>query len=90
MLWHFLLIHDDLGARVGKAIRLSAADVRHLEPLAGQVLTTEDQARLKKLGSNSDSIDASKWGKWTGSVANERATAEQVLGGMREVPAAAK
>ena len=90
MLWHFLLIHDDLGTRVGKAIRLSAADVRHLEPLPGQVLTAEDQARLKKLGSNGDSIDASKWGKWTGSVANERATAEQVLGGMREVPAAAK
>ena len=55
MLWHFLLIHDDLGTRVGKAIRLSAADVRHLEPLPGQVLTAEDQARLKKLGSNGDS-----------------------------------
>jgi catalase len=90
MIWHFLLIHDDLGTRVGNAIRLSAADVRHLEPLPGQVLTAEDQARLKKLGGNGDAIDAAKWGRWTGSVANERATAEQVLGGMREVPAAAK
>jgi catalase len=90
MIWHFLLVHDDYGTRVGKAIRLSAADVRHLEPLPGQVLTAEDQARLKKLGSNGDTIDAAKWGKWTGSVANERATAVQVLGGMREVPAAAK
>jgi len=90
MIWHFLLVHDDFGARVGNAIRLSAAEVRHLEPLPGQVLTAEDQVRLKKLGSNGDATDAAKWGKWTGSVANERATARQVLDGMREVPAAAK
>jgi catalase len=90
MIWHFLLVHDDLGTRVGKAIRVSPADVRHLEPLPGQLLTAEDQARLKKLGSNGDAIDPARWGKWTGSVANERVTAEQVLGAMRETPAAAR
>jgi catalase len=90
MVWHFLLIHDDLGNRVGKAIGVSAADVRNLEPLAGQVLTAEDQRRRQKLGSNGDVIDPGTWGTWTGSVANEQATAEQVLGGMREVPAAAQ
>ena len=90
MVWHFLLIHDDLGTRVGKAIRVSASDVRRLEPLPGQVLTAEDQARLKQLGGNADSMDAARWGTWTGSVADDRATPEQVLGGMRETPASAR
>jgi catalase len=83
MLWHFFLVHDDYGTRVGKALGLSAADVKTLEPLAGQILTDEDQARLKKLGQNGDTLDPKPWGKWTGSVPNHRATAEDVLGGMR-------
>ena len=90
MVWHFLLIHDDYGNRVGKGIGVSAADVRRLEPLAGQVLTADDQSRRQKLGSNGDAIDAAKWGKMTGSVANQQSTAEQVLGGLRELSAAAK
>ena len=44
----------------------SANDVRHLAPLAGQVLTDDDQARLQKLGSNGDKIDPAAWGTWTG------------------------
>jgi catalase len=38
MLWHFFLIHDDYGTRVGEALGLTANDVRHLAPLAGQIL----------------------------------------------------
>jgi catalase len=82
MLWHFFLIHDDYGTRVGKTLGLSARDVAHLPPLSGQVLTAEDQARLKKLGNNGDAIDPKVWGTWTSSVKNHRATAEEVLGGM--------
>jgi catalase len=83
MLWHFFLVHDDYGTRVGKALGMTAADVKGLQPLPGQVLTDEDQARLKKLGSNGDRIDPTVWGKWTSSVRNYQATAEEVLGGMR-------
>ena len=85
MVWHLLLVHDDYGTRVGKAIGVTAADVRHLSPLAGQILTGEDKARLQKLGANGDTINASAWGKWTASVPDRRATAEDVLGGMRAV-----
>jgi catalase len=76
-------VHDDYGTRVGKALGLGAADVKGLEPLAGQILTGEDKARLQKLGQNGDAIDPKLWGKWTGSVANHQATAEDVLAGMR-------
>ena len=82
MLWHFFLVHDDYGTRVGQALGLKAADVRHLSPLPGQVLTDEDQARLARLGNNDDSLDREPWGAWTSSVENRRATPEEVLGGM--------
>jgi catalase len=85
MVWHLLLVHDDYGTRVGKAIGITAADVRHLQPLTGQVLTDEDKARLHKLGANGDAINATSWGKWTASVPDRRARAEDVLGGMRTV-----
>jgi catalase len=83
MVWHLLLVHDDYGTRVGKAIGVGAQDVRPLQPLASQVLTDEDQARLRRLGNNGDAIDPKGWGTWTGSVRNHRATAEEVVGGMR-------
>jgi catalase len=86
MLWHLLLVHDDYGNRVAEALGTSAADVRHLEPLPGQVLTEEDQRRLRKLGENGDGIDPEVWGQWTSSVENRRATAEEVLGGMMDAP----
>lgn len=63
---------------------MSADDVRHLAPLAGQVLTAEDEERLQKLGNNGDVIEPTAWPKWTSSVENRAATAEEVLGGMRE------
>ena len=89
MLWHFLLVHDDYGTRVGQALGLSAADVRHLQPLPGQVLTAEDERRLQNLGANGDRIDPAAWGKWTSSVPNRQATAEEVLKGMRTTAAMA-
>ena len=90
MLWHFFLIHDEYGARVGEILDLSADDVRHLAPLPGQLLTEEDKRRLAKLGNNGDTIDPNAWPKWTSSVENRQATAEEVLGGMREAPVAIK
>jgi catalase len=83
MLWHLLLVHDDYGTRVGQALGMTADDVRHLEPLPGQVLTDEDQRRLANLGNNGDVIDPTVWGTWTSSVTNYQASAEEVLGGMR-------
>jgi catalase len=82
MLWHFFLVHDDYGTRVGTALGLGAQDVRRLQPLPGQILTDEDKARLQKLGQNGDRIDPSAWGKWTSSVENRQATAEDVFAGM--------
>jgi catalase len=88
MLWHFFLVHDDYGARVAKHLGMTPNDVKHLQPLPGQVLTKEDQSRLQKLGMNNDKIDPTAWGKHTSSVKNYQAKAEEVLGGMRNVPSA--
>jgi catalase len=85
MLWHLLLVHDDYGTRVGQALGMTAEDVKHLDPLPGQILTDDDQARLKNLGSNGDTIDPTMWGTWTSSVHNYQASAEEVLGGLKDV-----
>jgi catalase len=85
MLWHFFLIHDDYGTRVGQALGMTANDVAKLPPLPGQVLTEEDQKRLKNLGNNGDQIDPTVWGTWTSSVHNYQAKAEEVLNGMKGV-----
>ncbi len=85
MIWHLLLVHDDYGKRVGKAIGVTADDVKNLGPLPNQVLTQEDEARLKKLGNNGDRIDPKAWGKWTSSVPDYQARAEEVLNGMKGV-----
>ncbi|MCZ2526390.1 catalase [Streptomyces sp. NPDC059506] len=52
MVWHLLLVENDLGLRVGKGLGISPDDVRHLEPLASQDLTEEDRKRLASLGDN--------------------------------------
>ncbi|GGC08489.1 catalase [Cellulomonas carbonis] len=52
MLWHFFMVEDELGRRVGDGIGLTADDVRHLEPLPGQTLTEEERTRLANLGKN--------------------------------------
>jgi len=82
MLWHLFLIHDDYGRRVGEMIGMTADDVKGLDPLPGQVLTEEDERRRANLGNNGDKIDPAAWGKWTSSVKNRKATAEEVLAGI--------
>jgi catalase len=52
MVWHFLLVEDELGLRVGEGLGISPDDVRHLEPLASQTLSAQDQQRLANLGKN--------------------------------------
>ena len=52
MVWHFLLVEDDLGLRVGDGLGITPADVKHLEPLPKQDLTDEDRSRLANLGKN--------------------------------------
>ncbi|MDF2712880.1 MAG: Catalase, partial [Nonomuraea muscovyensis] len=52
MVWHFLMAEDELGLRVGQGLGITAADVAHLEPLPGQVLTDEERQRLSQLGKN--------------------------------------
>lgn len=88
MLWHFFLIHDEYGKRVGEQLGMTAEDVKNLEPLPGQVLTDDDQKRLQNLGGNGDRIDPGEWGKYTSAVPNYQARADEVLGGMPSVPTA--
>jgi catalase len=52
MVWHFFMVEDDLGARVGEGLGIKASDVAHLEPLESQTLSDEDQQRLANLGNN--------------------------------------
>ncbi|WP_030904448.1 catalase [Streptosporangium amethystogenes] len=52
MVWHFLMVEDDLGLRVGEGLGISPGDVSDLKPLIGQDLTDEDRERLSKLGEN--------------------------------------
>ncbi|WP_067490037.1 catalase [Actinomadura hibisca] len=52
MVWHFLLVEDDLGLRVGEGLGIAPDDVKNLKPLASQDLTDEDRQRLANLGKN--------------------------------------
>jgi catalase len=52
MVWHFYLVDDELGARVGEGLGIGLADVKDLPPLASQTLSEDELARLKNLGSN--------------------------------------
>jgi catalase len=52
MVWHLLMVEDELGLRVGEGIGISADDVRHLEPLPTQTLNDEELQRLANLGNN--------------------------------------
>ncbi|MET8575714.1 catalase [Streptomyces sp. NPDC005012] len=52
MVWHFFLVENDLGKRVGEGLGIGAQDVAHLEPLESQDLTDEDRKRLSNLGNN--------------------------------------
>jgi catalase len=52
MVWHLLLVEDELGLRVGDGIGIGPDDVRHLPPLATQDLSPAEQQRLSDLGKN--------------------------------------
>lgn len=52
MVWHFFLVEDELGERVGDGLGIKASDVAHLEPLASQTLTVDDEQRRANLGNN--------------------------------------
>ncbi|GGP52541.1 catalase [Saccharothrix coeruleofusca] len=52
MVWHFLMVDDDLGLRVGEGLGIGPEDVSHLKPLASQDLSENDQKRLSNLGAN--------------------------------------
>jgi catalase len=79
MVWHFFMVHDEYGRRVGEKLGISAEDVRKKDPLPKQVFTEDEQRRLRNLGNNGDKIDAAVWGQWTSSVQNYKASAEEVL-----------
>ncbi|GII03674.1 catalase [Planobispora takensis] len=71
MVWHFLLVEDELGLRVGEGLGIGPEDVAHLEPLASQDLTDEDRERLSRLGKNGPRDVTGL--KMTHCVPNERA-----------------
>ncbi|MFD1715211.1 catalase [Amnibacterium flavum] len=52
MVWHLLMVDDELGLRVGEGLGIGVADVAHLAPLATQTLNESELARLANLGSN--------------------------------------
>jgi catalase len=52
MVWHFFMVEDELGQRVGDGLGISADDVRDLPPLPTQRLSEEEQQRLENLGKN--------------------------------------
>jgi catalase len=52
MVWHFLLVDDAYGERVGDGIGIRAEQLEHLEPLPDQILTDLDAKRLANLGNN--------------------------------------
>ncbi|MGY1750811.1 catalase [Modestobacter sp. SYSU DS0511] len=52
MVWHFFMCDDELGARVGEGLGITADDVRGLPPLQTQTLNEEELARAANLGKN--------------------------------------
>ena len=52
MVWHFLLVENDLGRRVGDGLGITPQDVKGLRPLANQDLSDDDRRRLAQLGEN--------------------------------------
>ena len=52
MLWHFYMVEDELGARVGEGLGISLDEVKDLPPLASQTLSEAELERLANLGRN--------------------------------------
>jgi catalase len=75
MVWHLLMCEDELGARVGEGIGISADDIRGLPPLTTQTLNEEERQRLANLGNNGPRDVARK--VMTHCVPNERVAVAQ-------------
>ncbi|MCW2960329.1 MAG: katA [Thermoleophilia bacterium] len=54
MVWHFYMVHDELGQRVGDGIGVGLDDVRGMAPLATQTLSVAEEAWRSQLGANGD------------------------------------
>ncbi|WP_435744481.1 catalase [Nocardioides sp. SYSU DS0663] len=78
MVWHFFMVEDELGQRVGEGIGITADDVRHLEPLPTQTLSDAELERVQNLGKNGPRPVRDVM---THCVPNGQATAEELLGG---------
>jgi catalase len=52
MLWHFYLVEDELGQRVGEGLGISLDEVKDLPPLASQTLSEDELERVRNLGHN--------------------------------------
>jgi catalase len=52
MLWHFYLVEDELGQRVGEGLGIALDEVKDLPPLASQTLSEEELDRVRNLGRN--------------------------------------
>ncbi len=52
MVWHFLMVDDELGLRVGEGLGIGVDDVKHLPPLQSQTLNEDELRRLANLGAN--------------------------------------
>jgi catalase len=52
MVWHFLMVDDELGLRVGEGLGITVDDVKDLPPLQSQTLDEAELARLANLGHN--------------------------------------
>src|SRR4051812_33210823 len=52
MVWHLLLVDDELGLRLGEGLGIGVDEVKGLAPLATQTLNEEELQRLANLGQN--------------------------------------
>ena len=52
MLWHFYMVDDELGARVGEGLDIPLERVASMEPLETQTLSEDEVARMRNLGHN--------------------------------------
>ena len=80
MVWHFLMVDDDYGRRVGEGLGITPEDLKSMEPLPHQVLNEDEQRRLANLGNNGDD-EKTDWPKHTSSVPNLKVDAEDIMNG---------